>query len=68
MLDYAFKVASFGDDVFGNDWCTNRLEEHVATLTGKEAAVFLSSGTMSNQIALRSHLTQPPHRYVSELS
>ena len=33
----------------------------MAKLTGKEAALFLPSGTMSNQIALRTHLKQPPY-------
>lgn len=33
----------------------------MAKITGKEAAVFLTSGTLSNQIALRTHLRQPPY-------
>lgn len=37
------------------------LEAHIAKLTGKEAGVFMTSGTMSNQIALRTHLKQPPY-------
>ncbi|CAG7847823.1 Low-specificity L-threonine aldolase [Serendipita indica DSM 11827] len=61
MLEYAFKVTSFGDDVFQRDYCTNALEKHVANLCGKEAGLFISSGTMGNQIALRCLLEQPPY-------
>ena len=44
--------AALGDDVFGEDPTVNRLEEHVADLLGKEAAVYAPSGTMCNQIAV----------------
>ena len=37
------------------------LEAHIAKLTGKEAGLFIPSGTASNQIALRTHLKQPPY-------
>jgi 7-keto-8-aminopelargonate synthetase-like enzyme len=40
---------------------TNALEVHIAQLTGKEAALFVPSGAASNQIALRTHLMQPPY-------
>ena len=60
MLLYA-TAASLGDDVYGEEATTNALEVHMAKLTGKEAALFLSSGTQSNQIALRTHLLQPPY-------
>lgn len=63
MLDYALKATSFGDDVFQRDYCTNALESHVAKLCGKEAALFVSSGTMGNQIALRCLLEKPPYRF-----
>ncbi|CCM02193.1 uncharacterized protein FIBRA_04273 [Fibroporia radiculosa] len=56
---YAYAVrASLGDDVY-NEPCTKILETHMAKLTGKEAALFVPSGTMSNQLALRAycHLT-----------
>ncbi|KAI9838609.1 MAG: hypothetical protein M1819_004923 [Sarea resinae] len=49
------------DDVFVEDPTTNNLEAHVAALTGHDAALYVLSGTMGNQIALRTHLTQPPH-------
>lgn len=43
-----------GDDGFGEDPTTNRLEAYCAELFGKEAAMFSPSGTMSNQLALRA--------------
>src|SRR5207302_10250386 len=54
----AMQSAEVGDDVFGDDPTVNRLQERVAKLFGKEAALFVPSGTMSNQICLRLH-TQP---------
>ena len=59
MYEYATQ-ASLGDDVYG-ERCTQALEAHMAKITGKEAACFMASGTMSNQIALRTHLKQPPY-------
>jgi threonine aldolase len=58
---YAYAVrASLGDAVY-HEPSTIALEAHMAKLTGKEAALFMPSGTMSNQIALRTHLKQPPY-------
>ena len=57
MLSYMLS-AEVGDDVFGEDPSVNALEEKVAGLFGKEAAVFCPSGTMTNQIAIKVH-TQP---------
>lgn len=57
MID-AMLEASFGDDVFSEDECTNKLEEKVARLTGKEAAIFVVSGTMANQLAIASQSQQ----------
>lgn len=51
----AMAAAEVGDDVFGDDPTVNRLEERLATLLGKEAALFVPSGTMSNQIAVKAH-------------
>lgn len=48
----AMACAEVGDDVFGDDPTVNGLESHVARLLGKEAAVFLPSGTMANLVAL----------------
>ena len=44
--------APLGDDVFGEDPTVNRLEEYVADLLGKEAAIYAPSGTMTNQIGV----------------
>lgn len=51
----AMAHAEVGDDVYGEDSTVNRLEERTAHLLGKEAAVFVPSGTMANQIALLCH-------------
>ncbi|CCH42633.1 Threonine aldolase [Wickerhamomyces ciferrii] len=53
--------ASIGDSVFGEDSDTVDLEERIASLTGKEAGLYCVSGTLSNQIAVRTHLHQPPY-------
>lgn len=53
--------ASRGDDVYRDDPTTAALEARVARLAGKEEGLFLVSGTMSNQLAIRTHLLQPPH-------
>lgn len=54
----AMASAEVGDDVFGEDPTVRELEEQVAALLGKEAALFVPSGTMSNQLALLLH-TRP---------
>ena len=46
--------APVGDDVFGDDPTVNRLQERMADLLGKEAALYVPSGTMANQVALRA--------------
>jgi threonine aldolase len=48
----AMATAEVGDDVFGEDPTVNRLQEVAADLTGKEAALFVTSGTMGNQAAI----------------
>lgn len=48
----AMAAADVGDDVYGEDPTVRALEEHGAALLGKEAALFVPSGTMANQIAL----------------
>jgi threonine aldolase len=48
----AMAEAALGDDVFGEDPTVNRLEEYVAGLLGKEAAIYAPSGTMCNQIGV----------------
>jgi threonine aldolase len=54
----AMARAEVGDDVFGEDPAVNRLQENVAVLLGKEAGLFMVSGSMSNQVAVKTH-TQP---------
>ena len=54
----AMAAAEVGDDQYGEDPSTNRLQARVAELLGKPAAVWLPSGTMANQVALRT-LTRP---------
>ena len=54
----AMAEAEVGDDQYGEDPSINRLQEQVAALLGAEAALFLPSGTMANQVALRT-LTRP---------
>jgi threonine aldolase len=61
----AMAEAEVGDDVFGDDPTVIALERRVATLTGKEAAVYVPSGTMGNQIAVKTH-TQPAETVVLE--
>jgi threonine aldolase len=54
----AIAAAAVGDDQYGEDPTVNALQERVAAILGKEAALFLPSGTMANQVALRV-LTRP---------
>ncbi|MDT8397752.1 MAG: low-specificity L-threonine aldolase [Pseudomonadales bacterium] len=51
----AMAAAAVGDDVWGDDPTVNQLEALAADLIGKEAALYLSSGTQSNLVALMSH-------------
>lgn len=51
----AMLSAEVGDDVIGNDPTVELLQDYVAELLGKEAAVYMPSGTMTNQIAVRLH-------------
>jgi len=51
----AMFAAEVGDDVYGEDPTVNRLEKDAAAVFGREAAIFVPSGTMGNQIAVRLH-------------
>lgn len=51
----AMAEAEVGDDVYGEDPTVNRLEELAARKVGKEAALFVASGTMGNQVAILTH-------------
>jgi threonine aldolase len=63
----AMAEAEVGDDVFGEDPTVNTLQEKVANLLGKEAALFVPSGTMANQLSIKSH-TQPGDEVIIEAS
>ncbi len=63
----AIETCPLLDDVFQEDPTTNDLEAHCAALTGKEAGLLVLSGTMGNQLALRSLLTQPPHSVLCDV-
>jgi len=51
----AMMEAEVGDDVYGEDPTVNRLEQRAAEIAGKEAALFVPSGTMGNTIAVKLH-------------
>jgi threonine aldolase len=57
--------AEVGDDVFGEDPTVNALQEKVASLLRKEAALFVASGTMANQLSIKAH-TQPGDEVIIE--
>jgi threonine aldolase len=59
--------APVGDDVFGDDPTVNQLEARVADMLGKEAALFVPSGTMSNQLAVNVH-THPGDELLCDLN
>ena len=61
----AMARAEVGDDVYGEDPTVNRLQETAAALVGKAAALFVPSGTMANQLALRAQ-TQPGQEVIVE--
>jgi len=64
MTDAMFS-AEVGDDVFKSDPSINALEEKVAAMFGKEAALFFPSGTMANQTAIKLH-TQPGEQLICD--
>jgi threonine aldolase len=61
----AMAEAEVGDDVYGEDPTVNALQERVARLLGKEASIYVASGTMANQLAIKSH-TQPGDEVIME--
>jgi threonine aldolase len=61
----AMAAAEVGDDVYGEDPTVNRLEARAAEVFGREAALFVPTGTMGNQVAIRLH-TQPGQEVVCE--
>src|SRR5258707_6488081 len=70
----AIAEAEVGDDVFGDDPTVRELERRMASLTGKEAALYVPSGSMGNQLAVHGHtqrgdevlLEAHSHLYINE--
>ena len=61
----AMACAEVGDDVFGEDPTVNRLQARTAEMLGKEAGLFVASGTMGNQVSIKA-LTQPGDEVIVE--
>ena len=61
----AIAAAEVGDDVYGEDPTVNMLERRAAEIFGREAGLFVPTGTMGNQIAIRT-LTQPGQEVIAE--
>jgi threonine aldolase len=61
----AMAEAEVGDDVYGEDPTINRLEQRAAEIFAREAAIFVPTGTMGNQIAIKIH-TQPGQEIICE--
>jgi threonine aldolase len=60
--------ASVGDDVFGDDPSVNALQEKVAAMLGKEAALYVASGTQSNLVAIMSHCGRGDEYIVGQMA
>jgi len=63
----AMAEAEVGDDVYGEDPTIQRLERLAAEIMGKEAALFVPSGTMGNQVSVMTH-TQRGDEVIMEVS
>jgi threonine aldolase len=61
----AMAAAEVGDDVYGEDPTVNLLEKRAAEIFGREAALFVPTGTMGNQIGIRLH-TEPGQEVICE--
>jgi threonine aldolase len=64
----AIARAEVGDDVFGDDPTVNALQERIAALTGKEAALFVASGTQGNLCAMLSHCQRGDEVLVGQMA
>ena len=64
----AMFAAPLGDDVFGDDPTVNALQERVASMLGKEAALFVPSGTQSNLVAIMSHCQRGDEYIVGQMA
>ncbi len=60
--------APLGDDVFGDDPSVNALQDKIAALLGKEAALFMPTGTQSNLCALMSHCQRGDEYFVGQMA
>ena len=49
-------TAVVGDDVLGEDPTVNQLQDKIASILGKDAGLFMPSGTMANQVAIKTHI------------
>lgn len=65
QMRHAMSVAKVGDDVYGEDPTVNRLQERAAEIFEREAALFVPSGTMANQIAIKIY-TSPGQELICE--
>jgi len=64
----AIARAEVGDDVFGDDPTVNLLQERIAAMLGKEAALYVPSGTQSNLCALMSHCQRGDEYIVGQMA
>ncbi len=64
----AMMAAEVGDDVFGDDPTVNRLQKEIAAVLGKEAALFVPSGTQSNLVAVMSHCGRGDEYIVGQMA
>jgi threonine aldolase len=64
----AIASAEVGDDVFGDDPTVNALQERIAAMTGKEAALFVTSGTQGNLCAMLAHCGRGDEVLVGQLA
>jgi threonine aldolase len=64
----AMHRAEVGDDVFGDDPTVNRLQERIAAMLGKEAALFVPTGTQSNLCALMAHCERGDEYLVGQMA
>lgn len=64
----AMMAAPLGDDVFGDDPTVNALQERIAALTGKEAALYMASGTQSNLCGILAHCGRGDEYIVGQLA
>ena len=64
----AMAAAEVGDDVFGDDPSVNKLQETIAALLGKEAALFVASGTQGNLVSILSHCGRGDEYIVGQMA